>query len=77
MSDKPNKPDNQLKPCPCGKVPTALNVFEGDCKWYQASGNCCGEWLIEFRSHYRKVDSPEAYQLAVEAWNKAARKEQA
>ena len=62
-----------LKPCPCGKVPTKLGVSEGSTfRWGYVSGCCCG-WEIEFRTNLYKIDSPECYMKAVDAWNEAPR----
>ena len=65
----------ELKPCPCGKVPT--KVFATDAgqggKWANVSGDCCGEWSIEFRTQYAALGSSECMNLAVEAWNEAPR----
>jgi len=59
----------ELKPCPCGKTPDRINYF-GDTrqKWTEASADCCGEWLFEFKTNYEtrknKID-----QMAIAAWN--------
>lgn len=66
---------DRLVVCPCGSVPTALNVT-GEFlspKSARASGNCCGEWEIEFRNNYTPIDSNEGMALAVKAWNDATR----
>lgn len=65
----------KLKPCPCGETPEGLEIIDNNSKWYHAYGFCCGEWIIEFRSFYHPVESKEAYDLAVEAWNRMPRKE--
>ena len=63
-----------LRPCPCGKTPALLSVMEGgSCKWAFVSGDCCGEWYVEFRTQYKELDSDECYALAVEAWNRTDR----
>jgi len=66
---------NTLLPCPCGKVPTELHLVDNGqgFKWANASGDCCGEWMIEFRTEYYKLDSPAAMNLAFHAWNAALR----
>jgi hypothetical protein len=70
----PIKKKIQLAACPCGQIPTALNIDpRGDCKWFFAVPSCCSEWLIEFRSGYNHPDSKEAMELAIEAWNNAPR----
>lgn len=63
-----------LQPCPCGATPTALQ-FTGDeqAKWAHVSGDCCGEWEIEYRNNYAKIASAEAMALATKAWNEAVR----
>lgn len=65
----------ELAPCPCGKTPAGL-VVQGDGgseKWAQVSGNCCGEWSIEFRNQYAPIPGDESMSLAVSAWNDATR----
>jgi lysozyme family protein len=65
---------HDLAPCPCGKIPTQLNISEGCCsKWAYTYGDCCIDWNIEFRTHYKDLGSPELYELAVKAWNEAPR----
>lgn len=66
----------ELKPCPCGEIPTRLEITGqgGKSKWANVSGNCCGEWMIEFRTHYTEPDSDKCAELAREAWNSAKRK---
>lgn len=66
--------DDKLAPCPCGKTPTAIGVYElGNMKWALAVPNCCGDWMVEFCTDYKKPDSEECKAFAVEAWNEAAR----
>ncbi len=66
---------DKLKPCPCGKIPTNLLLCDNGQgnKWGDASGDCCGEWRIEFRSDYNSFDSKEAMDIAVRYWNEAPR----
>lgn len=67
MSDK-------LLPCPCGKTPTELHLAESlSYKWGWASGNCCGEWNIEFRTVNNTLDSPETTEQAIKCWNDTPR----
>jgi len=69
--------EEQLKKCPCGETPTALNIEPQEStagKRGYVSGNCCDEWLVEFRLGYNKPDSKEAKELAIKAWNSAPRK---
>jgi len=57
-------------------VPTRLNINSIYEKWAQCTGDCCGEWMIEFRSNYgRDIEALDA--LAAEAWNAAPRATQA
>lgn len=41
--------NNQLKPCPCGKIPERLIVHaEHSCpKWAWVTGSCCDGWGLE------------------------------
>ncbi len=64
-----------IKPCPCGKTPTKLSLsYNGQgTKYAEASGSCCGEWMIEFRTGYHSLNSKECIELAIIAWNKTPR----
>ena len=62
-----------LNKCPCGEVPTDIHIRGQDAKWAFASGNCCNDWLIEFRTKYCSIDSNECKELAIVAWNKVPR----
>lgn len=65
-----------LKACPCGKVPAHLSVSspEGDRpKWARVSGDCCGEWEIEYRNQYEQLGMPASQDRATAAWNRAPR----
>ena len=66
---------NGLLSCPCGIVPSTLNITDSGQggKWADASGDCCGCWEIEFRTEYNALDSAECMVLAIEAWNEAPR----
>ena len=59
--------------CPCGIAPSELCVTDAGQggKWANVSGNCCGEWTIEFRAHYS--DGDELKEYARQAWNDAPR----
>jgi len=59
-----------MKPCPCGKTPTAILLYnwQPQQKWVFATPECCGEWMFEFRASYSK-DEEEVTALAVEAWD--------
>lgn len=63
-----------LKPCPCGKIPKNICIY-GDAvqsKYAFAMGDCCNEWLIEFRNNY--ATDPEDIMLnAVFGWNATPR----
>jgi len=65
----------RLAPCPCGKTPTRL-VITGEHatpKWAQYHGDCCGEWIIEFRNQYNDLADDASTSLAEIAWNNASR----
>jgi len=63
-----------LEPCPCGKTPAYLCLTPGEsCKWAWVSGDCCTEWNVEFKTHYKDIDSNECKKLALEAWNRSPR----
>lgn len=64
-----------LAVCPCGKIPTTLQIYDAGQggKWANVAGDCCGEWLIEFRTNYTAQDSDECKALAALAWNSAPR----
>lgn len=67
--------DVKIAVCPCGKIPTAIGIY-GDNqvqKWAFAVPDCCGEWMIEFRSNYLHPESAECKELAIRAWNDAPR----
>ena len=65
-----------LAPCPCGQVPASLSISDyGGYKYALASPSCCGEWLIEFRTNYKPLDSEACMTLAHAAWNAAPRGE--
>ena len=64
----------KLKPCPCGKTPERLIIQPGpDCKYAFTAGGCCGEWFVEFRTHYKRIDSDACMRRAVREWNEARR----
>lgn len=65
---------SDLKPCPCGETPTSLFVTPTQTsKYANVSGDCCGEWMIEFRTHYHDTESAECMKLAEAAWYEAPR----
>lgn len=65
----------QIQPCPCGKTPEKLIITDAGQggKWAYVSSNCCGEWNIEFRTDYFRLDSVECEELAIKGWNDAPR----
>lgn len=65
----------RLKPCPCGKTPEKVCIYDAGQggKWAWVSGDCCGEWNIEFRTSYHELDSSECMELAISAWNETKR----
>lgn len=67
--------NTELLPCPCGKIPTRLYVSDAGQggKWANVSGDCCGEWTIEFRTGYNALDSAECMEFAIMDWNSAPR----
>ena len=70
-ADGGSRSNGGLAACPCGKVPDELAIMDGGqgSKWAFASGSCCGEWHIEFRTNYHALDSDACKKLAREAWN--------
>lgn len=63
-----------LKKCPCGNAPKSLQINAQDRdKWAFVSGDCCGEWSIEYRNNYARVPSEESMERARVAWNNAPR----
>lgn len=68
----------EIAMCPCGATPTDLSISDQGGKWSTVCGNCCGEWLIEFRTQYPELDPTDRIasvrKLAVNAWNAAPRR---
>ncbi len=66
----------KLLPCPCGETPSELCIQDNaqGGKWALAFGDCCNEWMIEFRAEYHPLDSVDCMSLAIEAWNLSRRK---
>lgn len=63
-----------IKPCPCGKASPNLCIEKSStAKWALVYGGCCGEWIVEFRTKYHHIDSPECIELATAKWNRAPR----
>ena len=69
---------SKLKKCPCGKTPKRLGI-EADGrggKWaYVMSYDCCGEWMVEFRTQYEDTGSAKCMEYAIRAWNNTPREE--
>jgi hypothetical protein len=59
--------------CACGEVPAelAINLPPGS-KYGHVAGNCCGDWMLEFKAGYPK-DNEALLAKAVAAWNAAPR----
>ena len=66
-----------LKCCPCGKIPEGLGIAESPSgsKFGYVSGYCCGMWEIEFRTDYNGLDTDECMKRAVQMWNETERGE--
>jgi len=64
-----------LARCPCGQTPESLHLADAGQggKYALVCGSCCDEWLIEFRTNYKPIDSGECLALATVAWNSASR----
>ena len=58
-----------LELCPCGQRPDLLIIeMQERAKWGRAFGDCCSEWMIEFRNGY--TAEPKVSQVrAAAAWN--------
>jgi len=67
-----------LAPCPCGQTPTDIIIQQGGegCKYALVCGNCCNEWMVEFRTGYHELDTAECRALALAEWNAAPRGEE-
>lgn len=66
--------NEQLKKCPCGKVPKKLYINWDTSlqRWGTIYTDCCASWLVEFKNnHFR--DEEKYYQDAVKAWNSLPR----
>jgi hypothetical protein len=65
--------NKKLTPCPCGKTPTKLLIHGEDAKWKWATGDCCNEWHVEFRTGYKEAHTFDCALRAIDAWNNATR----
>ena len=64
---------SELKPCPCGETPNELHVdVVAGTKWAYASGDCCDDWSVEFRTGY-ETNQTKLKALAAVAWNETPR----
>ena len=61
--------------CTCGETPDTIGVQDAGqgAKYMLAVPSCCGEWMLEFNTHYQSGD--ELLALAEKAWNEAPRGE--
>jgi len=68
----------ELKPCHCGRPLDNLTIIDSGQggKYANVCGDCCGEWMIEFRTQYNGLTTPECMSLAIKAWNEAPRAKQ-
>ncbi len=64
----------ELLPCHCGETPKCLQLEDEGLKYARAAGDCCSEWIIEFRCDYKT--GTDAMKLAAEAWNDSPRAKQ-
>lgn len=67
------KKEKPLAPCPCGKVPSVLvvDVLPGG-KYGTVTGNCCGEWSVEFRNGFEQ-NQDAVMEKGKQGWNDASR----
>ena len=73
MNDEVTKTKPTKAPCPCGEVPEDLiiRVPQGS-KYGTVAGQCCGDWVLEFKAGYPKSNEELSNQAEV-AWNAAPR----
>jgi len=64
-----------LKRCPCGSDPVKLCIIDAGQggKYAYATGPCCNEWHVEFRTDYENLESDKCMELAIKAWNSSPR----
>lgn len=66
--------NEKLAICPCGQTPSKLYISPTETtKYALVYAGYCTEWLLEFRTGYKKLDSPECMELAIKKWNEAPR----
>lgn len=59
--------------CPCGETPAELFVrLPKGSKQGIVAGNCCGDWLLEFKAGYPKDDA-DLLERGKMAWNNQPR----
>jgi hypothetical protein len=67
-----------IKSCPCGKIPERLYIQLigplGTQGCALAECEHCRYWGVEFTVSYNELNPDAAMSLAIEAWNKAPRK---
>jgi len=64
-----------LSRCPCGEIPKRLIITDNEyeTKWAKVCGNCCGDWIVEFKLDSHHIESNLDMELAIQAWNDAPR----
>ncbi len=66
----------ELKACPCGKIPKELSICIGsNYRWAYVGAGCCDAWEIEFKTQGYDIDSKECMEIAITEWNSATRAE--
>jgi hypothetical protein len=59
--------------CACGQVPAELAInLPTNSKYGHVAGNCCGDWILEFKAGYPKSNE-HLVKIATDAWNAAPR----
>lgn len=75
VNDEPPVPEEPraLAPCPCGEVPTELLInLPKNSKYGHVAGNCCADWILEFKAGYPKNDN-HLIAVATMAWDRGPR----
>ena len=60
-----------LSRCPCGKVPSSVVIAYGPSCY--VSGDCCGEWAVEYSAGDFDIGNDEYRTKAEAVWNNATR----